>query len=192
MREFTVVIFDQHRGKHDLNKKSNWTEWRAPFLFKMRSHAGYKLQQKTDTYHIIHADCFVCIFRPPTRIRRFLKRHKFFYTNLPSVHTKPVSPLTQTASFWNRSYRLKFLFWSDGYAEPWRRLNADIIDFAIQWSGDRPFNRECWANFGCDIFSLSNNLVRHTCLAGHKTTGAGWVEVQLFNKIARQSWSPHK
>ena len=110
MREFTVVIFDQHQGKHDLNKKSNWTEWRAPFLFKMRSHAGYKLQQKTDTYHIIHADCFVCIFGPPTRIRRFLKRHKFFYTNLPSVHTKPVSPLTQTASFWNRSLDLSFCF----------------------------------------------------------------------------------
>ena len=72
---------------------------------------------------------------------------------------------------------------------PW---NADIIDFEIQWSGVRPFNRECWTNFGCEIFSLSNNLVRRKCLAGHKTTGAGWVEAQLFDKIARHSWSPRK
>ena len=110
MRELTVVTFDQYQGKHDLNKKSNWTEWHAPVLFKIGSHAGYKLSQKTNTYHIIHADCFVCIFGPSTRIRRFLKRHIFFYTNLPSVHTKPVSPLTQTASFWNRSLDLSFCF----------------------------------------------------------------------------------
>ena len=192
MRELTVVIFDKYQDKHNLNKKSNWTEWHAPVLFKMGSHAGYKLSQKTNTYHIIHADCFVCIFGPSTRIWRFLKRHIFF------LHESALRPhKTSKSSYTNRIFlkplfRLKFLFWSDGYAEPWRWLNADIIDFEIQWGGVRPFNRECWANFGYDIFSLSNNLVRHTYLAGHKTTGAGWVEAQLFDKIARHSWSPRK
>ena len=31
----------------------------------------------------------------------FLNR-RFFYTNQPFVHTKPVNPLSETTSFWNR------------------------------------------------------------------------------------------
>ena len=36
------------------------------------------------------------------QIRIFLKPHTF-YTNQPSIYTKPVNPVTKTALFWNRS-----------------------------------------------------------------------------------------
>ena len=51
------------------------------------------------------------------------------------------------------------------------RSKVDIIDFEIHSSFAS--NRKCCANIGCDIFSLSDNLMGQKLLGGYKTTGAG-------------------
>ena len=84
---FKFISFQKYPGKVE----RNWMSYHDPRAAR-RQFCVSKLKAITSSWPLkreLHVN-------PKTK-------NNFFYTNRPSVHTKPVNPLTETASFWNRS-----------------------------------------------------------------------------------------